>query len=121
MWSGPQRRSRSEHRTELRETGVTIGLVLQRRLHARVLLRIRPHHSLVGDLFGVAIEKGDFDRLSICRDLFPGPVGEDNEPFSIGQNLLCLKGSEPVASVITILGVEKIRFNKMQSDSSVHR
>lgn len=85
MWSEPQRRSRSEHRAELREAGLMIGLVS--------CSSGRPHHSLVGDLFGVSVEKGDFDRLSICRHLFPGPIGEDDETFSVGQNFLCLKGS----------------------------
>lgn len=59
---------------------------------------VRPHHSLVSDLFGVSIEKGDFDRLSSCRHFFPGAVGKDGEAISVGQNLLGLKWSEPVPS-----------------------
>lgn len=52
---------------------------------------VGPHHSLVGDLFGVPVEKSDFDRLAVCRHFFLGAVGEDDEAISIGQNLLGLK------------------------------
>lgn len=121
VWSWSPRRSRPEHTTELLETGLMIGLVLQQHLHGSLLSRsLRPHHSLVCDLFGVSVEKGDFDHLTICWHLFPGSIWEDDEAFSVSQNLLCLKGSEPVPS-LTTKNVSNLYFAKTQFDSSDNR
>lgn len=50
------------------------------------------HHSLVGcDLFGVSVEEGDLHRLTVCRNLPPGAVGEDDQAVAARQNLFYLR------------------------------
>lgn len=57
------------------------------------------HHSLVAcDLFGVSVEEGDFDSQSVCWNLLPGPVGEDDKAIATGQNLLYLEWKETTSN-----------------------